>query len=427
MSNQSDRRRMDTLYVKIEGIYCDHCRETIKRNVTSLENVIQCNINGNIAQIDIANNSDEFITELVNTINESGYTTKRGWVSRTNKWKLNQILLMLLFIAFLLLIRYTVKMILGYDILNVIPQINTTLSLGAIFVIGILTSLHCVGMCGAINLVASTSKKNALIYNTGRVLCYTTEGIIVSWMGIAFSFDDKLLAGFSMIVAIVMLIVGLGMTGIISIRQISLCNINFKTRNAFLLGVINGFMPCGPLAAMQLYALSLANPLLGGLAMFLFGLGTVPLMLGFGSLQNLFTKHKMIVQKMMACFVILLAVSMIGRNASKLGFEFIGPQKDCDGYTVARIEDGRQVVSTDLGYSSYGDIAVKKGIPVTFTIHADEDFITGCNNEVTSNIFDFDVMIKEGDNVIEFTPTESGTYTYTCWMNMIKNRIYVYD
>lgn len=31
------------------------------------------------------------------------------------------------------------------------------------------------------------------------------------------------------------------------------------------------------------------------------------------------------------------------------------------------------------------------------------------------------------DNVIEFTPTKVGVFTYTCWMNMIKNNIKVVD
>ena len=68
-----------------------------------------------------------------------------------------------------MLVRFILNRSLGYDILNVIPEIDTRLSLGAIFVTGLLTSVHCVGMCGAINLVASSNKKNAFIYNVSRV------------------------------------------------------------------------------------------------------------------------------------------------------------------------------------------------------------------------------------------------------------------
>ena len=60
-------------------------------------------------------------------------------------------------------------------------------------------------------------------------------------------------------------------------------------------------------------------------------------------------------------------------------------------------------------------------------IHADPRYLNGCNNEVVLKDFNINKKLEVGDNVIEFTPTRVGTYTYTCHMNMIKNTIKVVD
>ena len=60
-------------------------------------------------------------------------------------------------------------------------------------------------------------------------------------------------------------------------------------------------------------------------------------------------------------------------------------------------------------------------------INVDEKYLTGCNNQIIIKEFGINQELKVGNNVIEFIPTESGTYTYTCWMNMIKNNIKVID
>ena len=60
-------------------------------------------------------------------------------------------------------------------------------------------------------------------------------------------------------------------------------------------------------------------------------------------------------------------------------------------------------------------------------IHADESRINSCNNEIYIPAFDLSVPLAPGDNVIRFTPEESGVIPYTCWMGMIRSSIYVTD
>jgi hypothetical protein len=97
------------------------------------------------------------------------------------------------------------------------------------------------------------------------------------------------------------------------------------------------------------------------------------------------------------------------------------------GYIAATLENGVQTVRADLNPSVYPFIIVQKGVPVEFTITADEANITGCNQTVVFPQFDVKKALKPGDNVITFTPEEAGVVSYTCWMGMLDGRILVVD
>jgi plastocyanin domain-containing protein len=96
-------------------------------------------------------------------------------------------------------------------------------------------------------------------------------------------------------------------------------------------------------------------------------------------------------------------------------------------YTSATIYDDYQTVTIDLSYDSYGDVILLKDVPVRMIINVDKKYLTGCNEEVYINEYDIKQKLEVGENIIEFTPTETGEFTYNCWMNMIKNKIKVID
>ena len=103
-----------------------------------------------------------------------------------------------------------------------------------------------------------------------------------------------------------MLIMSLSMLGICSLKNIKLFKNKIHSRNSFVIGLLNGLMPCGPLQAMQLYALSTSNFIYGALSMLLFGLGTVPLMF-FSSFifNNLKGKKKIFLNKTSAVLIFI--------------------------------------------------------------------------------------------------------------------------
>ena len=69
---------------------------------------------------------------------------------------------------------------------------------------------------------------------------------------------------------------------------------------------------------------------------------------------------------------------------------------------------------------------MQKDIPVKWIIKADKESLNGCNNAITAQEFGIENMkLNVGDNVIEFTPENEGTFVYTCWMGMIRSSIEV--
>ena len=429
--------RNNTLYIRIDGIYCEHCVATITLALKALEGVEEVSLRQNVACISgQALPSNDVI---IGAIRKAGYETDESTISRDRSRVTNTVRWyeLLIIAAAILLIAFGIQRIFGYNIFNAIPTVDSSLSYGMLFVTGLLTSIHCIGMCGAIEIYASSesnsvrSLRRPLLYNAGRVLSYTAIGGIVGLAGSVFSVSLTVRGIIILAAAVFMLLMALSMLGLFRFHLPRLFNLRPGGRclGAFMIGLLNGLMPCGPLQAMQLYALSTGSFLSGALAMLLFALGTVPLMLVSGAAINLTRgKAKLVIGKVASVLMLLLALSMLNRGLLSLGFDVTGIfSSGYDGYIAATIEDNVQTVEFDLDFDSYADIVVQKDIPVRITIHADAEKLTGCNNEVVSAEFGFDVPLKEGDNLIEFTPTDEGEFTYTCWMNMIKNHIKVID
>lgn len=91
------------------------------------------------------------------------------------------------------------------------------------------------------------------------------------------------------------------------------------------------------------------------------------------------------------------------------------------------IEDGVQVIEFDLEDDCYPSINIREDMPVKLIINVSKDSLNSCNYKMVSQDFLFQKQLDIGKNTIEFTPTESGQYTYTCWMGMLGGYINVVD
>ena len=321
-----------------------------------------------------------------------------------------------------------------------------------LFLIGVFTSLHCVSMCGAINLSASLSTQTThsrfralskpLLYNLGRLISYSVLGAVIGALGKAVSLSPVLSAVLLLVSASIMFLMALSFLRVIDFHLPTLfaripLPKKFSAQNAYLssllVGLLNGFMPCGPLQALQIYALGTGSAFLGMSALFLFCLGTIPLMLALGVFSTVARGAvKARLTSIGAILILVLSISMLSRALTSLGIRLPEIQlleNASKQPLVAHMDESEafQTVSFDLDYSEYADIQVKKGIPVRLIITADEDVITGCNNEIICPKLNFSQKLIPGENIIEFTPERTGTFVYSCWMNMIKNTIKVVE
>lgn len=280
-----------------------------------------------------------------------------------DRMPVNQLLAILIIIfALYMIIKNTV----GF---NFIPQVNQNMGYGILFVVGLITSLHCIAMCGGINLSQCVSYKQSeenargmaklkpsLLYNLGRVLSYTVIGGIVGALGSVVSFSGTTKGIVAIISGIFMVIMGLNMLNIFPwLRRFNprmpkifgnkVHNSNGKY-GPFYVGLLNGLMPCGPLQAMQIYALGTGSAFAGAFSMFLFSLGTLPLMFGFGAISSILSgkyTHKMM--KVSAVLVMVLGIVMLNRGLSLSGISVAAYASSGGAENVAKIEGNVQVVT----------------------------------------------------------------------------------
>lgn len=448
----------------VSGMSCAHCELTIENALSKLTGIE--NINASFGKGEVTftyENEAVSLDEIKNTINKLDYKVleKIKEIEKENKdLKVNSKAkennkaieksngnLQSLYILIILIGGYIILKHLGLlNFTNYFPQIQSNMGYGMMFIIGMLTSLHCIAMCGGINLAQSTnaSKKGTstiypnLLYNLGRVISYTLIGGIVGALGSVVSLGGGFRGAVAILAGVFMMIMGLNMMNVFpTLRRFTIKMPKFigrkigkkkaESNSSFYIGLLNGLMPCGPLQSMQLFALSTGSFIYGALSMFLFSLGTAPLMFGLGALSS--RLNKKFTDKMMSVCAVLVVVLGLGMLSNGLALSGVALpfQNNSNPSMTAQIEGNLQTITTTLDFGTYPHITVKKGVPVKWIIQTEKGKINGCNNEFIIPKYDLKIKLHEGENIIEFTPTETGDIGYSCWMGMIRSSITVVE
>jgi len=175
---------------------------------------------------------------------------------------------------------------------------------------------HCIGMCGGIVLAYTSTKMDDsfskskqilshLVYSFGRIVTYVMMGVMFGYLGQVIVFNH-LANGIMMVVAgVFMILAGLSILGklkFLTLLEYSTTQsswykdafrklIHSKTLfSFFLLGMLNGFLPCGFVYFFAVTSASTASPFWGGVVMGVFGLSTVPALFSLGFFAGLFNK-----------------------------------------------------------------------------------------------------------------------------------------
>ncbi|MBQ8490188.1 MAG: sulfite exporter TauE/SafE family protein [Pseudobutyrivibrio sp.] len=434
--------------IPVKGMFCVNCEKTVKNAVKELKGVKSVSASYKNEQVWVNyDDSKVGLNAIKEKIIEAGYEPKDG---ASRSFTIAALLIMVLAI-------YVIARHMGLlDVFNIIPNIDETVSMSMLFMIGVLTSVHCVAMCGGINLTQGTLAaksdatvlKSNILYNIGRVVSYTVIGALAGAVGSVLSFSGALRGIVVIVVGIAMLVMAFSMLGIFSpVKRLGF-HFSGKLYSAILkrvdgnsslvIGLLNGLMPCGPLQSMQLYALSTGSVFKGALSMFLFSLGTVPLMFGFGLVASkLNQKYKKVMLTVSAVLIFVIGINMISNGLSLSGIAVPQTTQVADNSEAASVEnteqeevvsessEGIQRVQSQVDYSYYEPITVKAGVPVEWTIVVPEGKLTGCNSQIIVPEFGLQIPLQEGENIVEFTPAETGTIPFTCWMGMIRSQINV--
>lgn len=210
------------------------------------------------------------------------------------------------------------------------------------FNLGLISSLHCIGMCGGIitllmrQAADDTSGKKqilgySLLYNLGRISSYTIAGLIAGLFGAAFlqtlqtsnaHFYLQLFA------ALILILIALNILGLTTFtqkleslgqflwRRLQVVGKRLTPLNSplkvWLFGMVWGWLPCGLVYSALLYSLTTADPVQAAMVMLFFGLGTLPSMLSAGYLfeylQHLAQKQHL--RRLSALLLIVVAISL---------------------------------------------------------------------------------------------------------------------
>ena len=458
-----------TARITVDGMSCATCERRIEKAVSALEGVQHVVASASLADLVVRYDSKRTsLAAIHRAVADAGYHVREETVSapdrvsgigvtaprgnRATLWyRILGVGVMLA--AVYLILRYS-------SAFTFLPTVDQSMGYGLIFVVGLLTSLHCIAMCGGIVLSQGVKNREgeepgrpapahgarimsglvpSLLYNFGRVISYTVVGGLVGALGSVLSLSMALKGVMPILAGLFMLFLGVRMLGVfpwLSRLKIRLPGFGGRKltdaasrKGPMVVGLLNGLMPCGPLQTMQVYALGTGSLLGGALSMFLFSIGTVPLLLGFGALSALLSvKFNRRMVKVSAVLVMVLGFVMFSRGMSLFGIALPSiPRGAASSLAIARVSSGYQEVRTSVTSGGYSPFIVQKGIPVRWTISVKAEDLNGCNNPVTVPQYGIQKLLEPGDNLIEFTPKENGTVVYTCWMGMISSTFRVVE
>ncbi len=431
------------LIVSVGGLHCKACELLSEDSLQRLKNVTRAIVNHKTGQAEIFYKDEApALKEIKSNLEELGYKleTKDKSEEKTNYnwiWLVAGIIIVYWFISRSSFLDFSAT--LGQQ------QFSLPLALLVGLVAGVSTCLALVG--GLVLGVAATYSRNHpeatrfqkfqphLIFNAGRIGGFFIFGSLLGIVGSAFKLSPLFNGLLIIAVGLVILFLGLKLLNIfpaLNDFDISLPK-KFgrfsKSNNALILGALTFFLPCGFTQAMQIYALSTGNFLNGGLIMALFALGTAPGLLGIGGLASIMKNRNSNTFFRLSGVIIIIFALINLNNGLKLvqisslsNFSNSVEKTKEDPAVVLNpgvtIKDNLQIVAmteTNRGYNP-NSFTIIKDMPVRWIIDAKEPY--SCASALIIPSLNIQKQLEPGENIIEFTPTKTGTIPFSCSMGM---------
>lgn len=331
-----NKNTMNKYTFNVSGTHCASCKILIEDILGEQDIVksVQVNLKKETVEIETESNqsAEEIAGILTSKIKPNGYTlsVEKSIKEKSNDdviWKAIPIGLVFLVLFFLLQKSGILNLGIGGKITPLVS-----------FIIGLVASVSsCLAIVGGLvlSLSAKISQDNVsdtktfLLFHTGRLVSFALLGGVLGLIGNAIGISFTLTAILGIIASIVMLMLGLNLVGVFKKNKVALPSgifgffrrIEHKTFTPLIIGFGTFFLPCGFTQSMQVVALSSGSFMSGFLIMFVFALGTLPMLalLSFGSASFAHSKHAPLFFKSAGIIVIGLGLFALISGLVSLG------------------------------------------------------------------------------------------------------------
>lgn len=444
---------MPKITIPIRGMHCRSCEMLIEKNLKKLRGVKHAEVSHKkgtaLIHYEGAPLSHE---ELAAAIQGAGYEIgaqdRLPWMSADINDYLN-----LTKATAILFFIYFVARGLGLFELNISTDMSNA-GLAIALLVGLIAGVStCMALIGG--LVLGLSARHAelhpeasvlqkfrphLYFNLGRLVGFALLGGFIGFLGNAFQLSIKTLGVLTVLVGLVMIFLGLKLIEIFPVLRDKTLALpagigrffgfhkegrEYSHRGAMLTGALTFFLPCGFTQAMQLYAVSTGSFARGAIVMGLFALGTAPGLLGLGGLTSVFRGR----QARLFFATVGLAILLVGGWNIVNGGYLISAGSQAKPVTSAQDKPsaGEAVQEVRMTQNSRGYspnvFTVKKEIPVKWIINSVNPY--SCASWLIMSQYGINTALKNGENIIEFTPTQTGEIPFSCSMGMYRGKFRV--
>ncbi len=436
--------------IYLSGLTCVSCENIIKEEAQSISGIVtvKASVKTQSADIEYVGNLPWEL--LKQRIEKLGYRAalEPGVLEKVSHKKAT---LEQWFYAFLLVLSfYAVYKYLAWigllDWLNFQPK---DINFGAAFMIGIIASLStCLAVVGGVVLSFAAkyqSRGNAwqrnvephLLFHLGRLVSFFVLGGLLGWLGSKISLSTTFFSWLTILVALILVWLALNILGLLpslSKFGFSMPKSSFKVwqklKNSehqaapLVLGAFTFFLPCGFTQSMQLFAISSGHFWTGAMTLFLFALGTAPVLFLVGSTTSRFQNLKSVVfEKALGLLILLFALYTLSAGLATKGVVFDLKPAGQQNFVLNQGE--QQIVKMAIGYSGYepSEFVLQKDVPVKWIIDATD--MTGCTSQIIVPDLKIRKNLSRGENIIEFTPNQAGKISFSCGMGMVRGKFIV--
>jgi sulfite exporter TauE/SafE len=350
--------------------------------------------------------------------------------------------------AALIIIFAIYQLLQAFDLASLAPSTAGSLTVGGIFLIGIVAgSSSCLAVTGGLLLAmaakynqihggadTTTRLKPLIQFNVGRLVSYAVLGGVIGLIGTAITLPIWATAYLNIFVALVMLYLALTILGIIPKgafpirppKALSHRIADLTKRDHPLapiaLGALTFFLPCGFTQSLQLAALASGGFVPGAVIMGVFAIVTLPALLGIsfisstakGSFSRIFLTFAGTLVFVLALFNLRSGLALAGFDYSSKDLPTADqrpPTTDAEGIQEVRMK------VTAYGYEP-DELTIRSGSPVRFIIDGTQ--AGGCTQGFVIPSLGIQKILEAGDNIIEFTPAKPGRIAFSCSMGMVR-------